>query len=104
MQCDRFAFMKPRGNSLQANSSSLVRTADERVSQAFRNAVLPLIVWMSDGYRARFGIDGACMRRQLSRPYSHDNRYRTLLGAMGVRTDFYQGKMDVLGACMAAGN
>jgi lipid A ethanolaminephosphotransferase len=65
---------------------------------------IPLIVWMSDGYRARFGIDGACMRRQLSRPYSHDNLYHTLLGAMGVRTDFYRGKMDVLEACVAAGN
>lgn len=104
MQCDRLAFMKPRGNSLQANPSSLVRTAGERASQAFRNAVRPLIVWMSGGYRARFGIDGACMRRQLSRPYSHDNLFPTLLGAMGMRTDFYQGKMDVLEACMAAGN
>ena len=65
---------------------------------------IPLIVWMSDGYRARFGIDGACLRRQLSRPYSHDNLYHTLLGAMGVRTDFYRGKMDVLDACRAAGN
>jgi lipid A ethanolaminephosphotransferase len=65
---------------------------------------IPLILWMSDGYRARFGIDNACMRRQLSRPYSHDNLYHTLLGAMGVRTDFYQGKMDVLEACMASGN
>jgi lipid A ethanolaminephosphotransferase len=65
---------------------------------------IPLIVWMSDGYRARFGIDDACMRRQAARAYSHDNLYHTLLGAMGVRTDFYQGAMDVLEACRAGAN
>lgn len=65
---------------------------------------IPLIVWMSDGYRARFGIDNACMRRQVTGAYSHDNLYHTLLGAMGVRTDFYQGAMDVLEACRAGGN
>jgi len=64
---------------------------------------IPLIVWMSDGYRARFGIDDGCMRRQANGAYSHHNLYHTLLGAMAVRTDFYRGGMDVLGACRARG-
>jgi lipid A ethanolaminephosphotransferase len=62
---------------------------------------IPLIVWMSDGYRARFGIDGGCLRRQAGKSYSHDNLYHTLLGAMAARTDFYRGDMDILEACRA---
>ena len=65
---------------------------------------IPMIVWMSDGYRARSGIDQACMRRQVSTAYSHDNLYHTLLGLMEARTDFYRGGMDMLAPCRSGGN
>ena len=65
---------------------------------------IPMMIWMSDGYQARSGIDGDCMRRQRTTPTSHDNLYHTLLGAMAVKTDAYQGAMDVLEACRRGGN
>jgi lipid A ethanolaminephosphotransferase len=95
-------FLSDHGESLGENGLHLHGAPYEVAPE--EQLRIPLIVWMSDGYRARFGIDGACLRRQQSRPYSHDNLYHTLLGAMGVRTDFYRGKMDVLEACVAAGN
>ena len=64
---------------------------------------IPMLMWMSDGYRARFGIDSACMQRQQTAALSHDNLYHTLLGAMGARTDFYRRGMDIAAACRSAG-
>ena len=64
---------------------------------------VPFMLWMSEGYRQRMGVDGPCLRRQLGRRFSHDNVYHTLLGAMGARSERYRGEMDVLAACRADG-
>jgi lipid A ethanolaminephosphotransferase len=63
---------------------------------------VPFILWMSDGYRQRFGIDGDCIRASLGSPFSHDNLYHTVLGAMGVKNDIYANDMDILAACRGA--
>lgn len=63
-----------------------------------------MMIWMSEGYQDRSGIGGACMRDQRSHPFSHDNLYHTLLGAMGVRTDFHKGAMDGLDTCRTGEN
>jgi lipid A ethanolaminephosphotransferase len=95
-------YLSDHGESLGENGVHLHGAPYEVAPQ--EQLRIPMIVWMSDGYRARFGVDGACLRRQLSRPYSHDNLYHTLLGAMAVRTDHYRGAMDVLDACRTGGN
>jgi lipid A ethanolaminephosphotransferase len=60
---------------------------------------VPMIVWMSDAYRKRFSIESGCMSAQLGKPFSHDNVYHTVLGAMGVRNALYQDSMDVIKPC-----
>jgi lipid A ethanolaminephosphotransferase len=95
-------YLSDHGESLGENGVHLHGAPYEVASE--EQLRIPLIMWMSDGYRARFGIDGGCLRRQLATPYSHDNLYHTLLGVMGVRTDQYRGAMDVLEACRAGGN
>ncbi|MDB5760523.1 MAG: hypothetical protein JWM30_3812, partial [Burkholderia sp.] len=95
-------YLSDHGESLGENGVHLHGAPYEVAPQ--EQLRIPMILWMSDGYRARFGVDGACLRQQLSRPYSHDNLYHTLLGAMAVRTDHYRGAMDVLDACRTGGN
>lgn len=63
---------------------------------------VPFILWMSDGYRQRFAINQACVQSQLSKPFSHDNLYHTILGAMAVKNDVYRPGMDMLDVCRSA--
>jgi lipid A ethanolaminephosphotransferase len=60
---------------------------------------VPLLLWMSDGYRRRAGIDDACLRRRAAEPASHDDLYHTVLGALGLRSAAYQPKHDLLAGC-----
>lgn len=60
---------------------------------------IPFIFWMSGGYRERFAMDAACMRRQTSKSYSHDNLYHTLQGAMAARNVLYRADLDMLADC-----
>ncbi|WP_151637901.1 phosphoethanolamine transferase [Noviherbaspirillum aerium] len=64
---------------------------------------IPFILWMSDGYRERFGMDVACLRRQSPNRYSHDNLYHTLQGAMATRNRLYRPELDMLAACRRDG-
>jgi lipid A ethanolaminephosphotransferase len=103
---DRFdtalIYLSDHGESLGENGVHLHGAPYEVAPQ--EQLRIPMLVWMSDGYQARSGIDGACLQRQRSTRYSHDNLYHTLLGAMDVRTDFYRGAMDVLALCRAGGH
>jgi lipid A ethanolaminephosphotransferase len=60
---------------------------------------VPFILWMSDGYRQRFSFEKPCLQSQLAKPFSHDNLYHTVLGAMGVKNAVYQDHQDMLAAC-----
>jgi lipid A ethanolaminephosphotransferase len=60
---------------------------------------VPFIVWMSQGYMARFGMNDQCLRDQTGKAFSHDNLYHTVIGAMGESNDLYRKRMDVLAAC-----
>jgi lipid A ethanolaminephosphotransferase len=71
------------------------------LAPAERKAV-PLIAWMSEGYRRRMGVAPACVRAQTAKAWSHDNLYHTVLGAMGVKTARYRADMDILASCRTA--
>jgi lipid A ethanolaminephosphotransferase len=60
---------------------------------------VPMLVWMSEGYRRRARIDMTCLRARASQPASHDNLYHTLLGSLGVQSDAYQADHDLLAGC-----
>jgi lipid A ethanolaminephosphotransferase len=60
---------------------------------------VPLLLWMSDGYRQRAGIDESCLRQRAPRPASHDDLYHTVLGALGLRSAAYDPAHDLLGGC-----
>ncbi|MBI2382459.1 MAG: phosphoethanolamine--lipid A transferase [Gammaproteobacteria bacterium] len=62
---------------------------------------IPLLLWLSDGYRASAGIDAACLAATRSRARSHDNLPHTLLGLLGVGGAAYDARLDLLAGCAA---
>lgn len=60
---------------------------------------IPLVLWMSEGYQRRMGVDAPCLARQVGQPFSHDNLYHTLLGMMATRDRQYRAGLDLLAGC-----
>jgi lipid A ethanolaminephosphotransferase len=60
---------------------------------------VPLVMWMSEGYRTRSRTDLTCLRARTSQPATHDDVYHTLLGALGLRSDVYRRDLDLLATC-----
>lgn len=64
---------------------------------------VPLMVWMSDGYRQRAGVNAACLRAHTGEALTHDNIFHSVMGAVGVRNAAYQPALDIFSACMKPG-
>lgn len=62
---------------------------------------VPMILWLSDGFRRRNGVDAACLARQAAQPWSQDNVFDFLLGLMQVRSGAYRPQLDPLRQCRA---
>lgn len=60
---------------------------------------VPMLLWMSDGFRQRTGVTGACLEQQAARPWSHDNVFDLLLGLMRVGGSAYRPQLDPLRQC-----
>ena len=60
---------------------------------------VPMVLWLSDGYRRRFAIAARCIDAKQSQPYSHDNLYHTVLGVLGIASARYDPAMDMLADC-----
>ncbi len=62
---------------------------------------VPMLMWLSRGFRASNSIDANCVRAKAHQPLSHDNVFHTVLGAMGVRTPLYREGLDITAGCRA---
>jgi lipid A ethanolaminephosphotransferase len=60
---------------------------------------VPMLLWLSDGFRARRGLDAACIERQRRAPASHDNLFDLTLGLLGVRSTAYRARLDPFAGC-----
>ncbi len=61
---------------------------------------VPMILWMSDGYAQRFGVDRECLRRQAAAGgTSHDHLFHSLLGLLDVQTATRAPALDLAAAC-----
>lgn len=60
---------------------------------------VPMLMWFSDGYQRDFGVDAACLARNQSKPYSHDNLFHSTLGLLDVTTSLYDAKQDLFKTC-----
>jgi lipid A ethanolaminephosphotransferase len=62
---------------------------------------IPVLLWMSDGYRKRFSINDRCLQGKRSEPVSHDNIYHTVIGGLGISNDLYDTNRDIVARCRA---
>lgn len=60
---------------------------------------IPLLMWFSEHFSQRFGIDTSCLRMQRSLPFSHDNLFDTVLGMLNIQTSVYRRDNDILAPC-----
>jgi lipid A ethanolaminephosphotransferase len=63
---------------------------------------IPMLLWLSDGYRARRGLDAACIAGKRYAELSQDNLFDTLLGLLGVQTTAYRPALDAFSGCAKA--
>ena len=63
---------------------------------------IPMILWLSDGFERRTGIDLACMEAHADEEYSHDNVFSSVLGLMDVETEVYDRALDFTARCRVA--
>lgn len=60
---------------------------------------VPLMLWMSERYSTRFGIDRTCLAARADQPFSHDNLFHSVLGMLNVNTAVFNPRLDLFGAC-----
>lgn len=60
---------------------------------------VPMMLWMSDGFRERFRIDGRCVAARSGEALSHDNVFHSVLGMLNVSTAIYNPGLDLFHAC-----
>ena len=60
---------------------------------------VPMMLWMSDGFSARFKIDRTCLMARRNQPISHDNVFHSVLGMLDVNTAVLNPKLDLFRAC-----
>jgi lipid A ethanolaminephosphotransferase len=60
---------------------------------------VPMLLWLSPGFRADLKLDVACLQQRKHAAASHDNFFHSVLGLLDVRTKVYQSALDVFAAC-----
>jgi len=61
---------------------------------------VPMMLWLSDGFRSRFRIDRSCLAARSDQEFSHDNVFHSTLGLLNVNTAVYNPKLDIFHACV----
>lgn len=60
---------------------------------------VPMVIWLSDSYRASFALDTGCLRQRAAAPATHDHLFHTVLGLLDVRTAVRDRNFDLSDAC-----
>ena len=60
---------------------------------------VPMVMWLSDGFRSSRGIDEGCLRARAERPATHDNVFHTVLGLLDVETSVRERSLDMTDDC-----
>ena len=60
---------------------------------------VPMMLWMSDGFSERFGIDRTCLMARRGEPLSHDNVFHSVLGLLDVNTAVLNPRLDLFHGC-----
>ena len=60
---------------------------------------VPMLLWLSDGFRSRFGIDQTCLAQKRTAALSHDNLFHSVLGMLDVTTEVHDSALDIFTGC-----
>jgi len=60
---------------------------------------VPMLLWTSERFGARRGLDLGCVRGRADAPLSHDHFFHSVLGLADVATGVYAAKLDVFAGC-----
>lgn len=63
---------------------------------------VPMVLWMNQSAKQRFGIDESKVKNLASRSLSHDNLFDTLLSLLGVKSSVYDADLDLLAQMQSA--
>lgn len=92
-----FMYFSDHGESLGEHNLYL-HGAPYMISPDEQRAV-PFMLWLSEGFRARFHIDQRCMAARVHKVISHDNVFHSVLGMLSVNTAVYNPRLDLFSAC-----
>jgi len=91
-------YVSDHGESLGENGGVYLHGLPWSIAPAEQKQV-PMVLWLSDGFRARFGIDRACLEGRSHEAWSHDNLFHSMLGLLDVRTSAYRADLDLFHGC-----
>lgn len=63
---------------------------------------VPMVFWLSQGYREYMNIDQQCLRDHSHSRFSHENLFDTILGMFHIQTALYKREEDILALCKAS--
>ena len=64
---------------------------------------VPMMLWLSDSFEARFKIDRRCLAARAGQFFSHDNVFHSVLGMLAVDTTVYNPRLDIFSPCNGNG-
>lgn len=62
---------------------------------------VPMVMWLSDGFKNVMNLDSACLAKVAQRPASHDNFFHTVLGLLDIETEIRDPALDLTEGCHA---
>ncbi len=60
---------------------------------------IPMLVWLSEGFRQRSQIDWQCLQQHKNDVYSHYHIFHSVLGLLEVETQVYHQGLDLFHSC-----
>lgn len=90
-------YVSDHGESL-GEGGLYLHGAPDFMAPEFQTRV-PMVLWMSQRFRASLALDAACMAKATGEAVSHDNMFSTVLGLLDVTTTARDDGLDLAGRC-----
>lgn len=68
------------------------------MAPAYQTTV-PMILWMSQGFKMQFGLDERCLADKARDALSHDNLFHSVLGMLDISTQVHDPALDIFATC-----
>jgi lipid A ethanolaminephosphotransferase len=90
-------YVSDHGESL-GEGGLYLHGAPEFMAPEYQTRV-PMVLWMSERFRASLALDAGCMAAATGEALSHDNMFSTVLGMLDVTTTARDATLDIAGRC-----